>query len=82
MTNVKEVEIYSKLSSILCYSKFLITSKDISKVQLEIFISRCEAEHSHYKDANNHIVKGLVLDLRNTIVKLQEILTIKYDTIN
>ncbi len=82
MTTAKEVETYSKLSSILCYSKFLITSKNISKNQLELFISRCEAEHSRYKDANNHIVKGLVLDLGNTIIKLQEVLTLKYNSLN
>ncbi len=77
MTAVKEVETYSKLSCILCYSKFLITSESISKNQLELFISRCEAEHSRYKDVNNHIVKGLVLDLGNAILRLQEVLTLK-----
>lgn len=82
MTTVKEMETYGKLSIILCYSKFLITSKNISKNQLELFISRCEAEHSRYKDVNNHIVKGLVLDLGNTIVKLQEVLSLKYSTSN
>lgn len=76
MTNIKEVETYRKLSSILCYSKFLITSKNISKTQLKSFISKCEAEHNRYKDVNNHIVKGLIVDLRKTITRLQEILII------
>lgn len=82
MTTVKEAETYSKLCSILCYSKFLITSENISKNQLELFISRCEAEHTRYKDVNNHIVKGLLLDLGNTIAKLQEVLTLRYNTSN
>lgn len=82
MTNVKEVETYRKLSSILCYSKFIATSKNISKTQLEIFISKCEVEHNRYKDVNNHIVKGLIMDLGKAITTLQEVLVIRYDTCN
>ncbi len=68
----KDMEAYNRLSSIICYSKLIMASKNISKNQLEVFISQCEAEYSNYKNENNHVIKGLVIDLEEIIVKLQK----------